>query len=104
MKSLRISLEEERRVTRDQLEAERGLLQRSKDEFLAQQRQMLADINEERKTLALERAEVSAAQRGIVKKEKQKHDNIIKVRNGFFNSKYNSYFTPQSKSLNGPLH
>ena len=79
MKSLRVSLEEERRVTREQLEAERGLLQRTKEEFLSQQRQMLLDVNEERRSIALERAEVSAAQRGIMNKEKQKHDNFTKV-------------------------
>ena len=79
MKSLRVSLEEERRVTREQLEAERGLLQRTKEEFLSQQRQMLSDVNEERRSIALERAEVSAAQRGIMNKEKQKHDNFTKV-------------------------
>ena len=79
MKSLRVSLEEERRVTREQLEIERGLLQRTKEEFLSQQRQMMMDVNEERRTLALERAEVSAAQRGIMNKEKQKHDSFTKV-------------------------
>ncbi|CAB4016222.1 Hypothetical predicted protein [Paramuricea clavata] len=79
LKSLRVSLEEERRVTREQLEAERGLVQRTKEEFLSQQRQMMLDINEERRTLALERAEVSAAQRGMMNKEKQKHDNFTKL-------------------------
>ncbi len=79
LKSLRVSLEEERRVTREQLEIERGLLQRTKEEFLSQQRQMMMDVNEERRTLALERAEVSAAQRGIMNKEKQKHDSFTKV-------------------------
>ena len=79
LKSLRVSLEEERRVTREQLEAERGLVQRTKEEFLSQQRQMMLDINEERRTLALERAEVSAAQRGMMNKEKQKHNNFTKV-------------------------
>lgn len=79
MTSLRISLEEERRITREQLEAERGLLQRTKEEFLSQQRQMMLDVNEERRTLAFERAEVAAAQRGMMNKEKQKHDNFTKV-------------------------
>ena len=79
LKSLRVSLEEERRVTREQLEVERGLVQRTKEEFLSQQRQMMLDINEERRTLALERAEVSAAQRGMMNKEKQKHDNFTKL-------------------------
>ena len=79
LKSLRVSLEEERRITREQLEVERGLLQRTKEEFLSQQRQMMLDVNEERRSLALERAEVTAAQRGIMNKEKQKHDNFTKV-------------------------
>lgn len=79
MKSLRVSLEEERRITREQLEAERGLVQRTKEEFLSQQRQMMADMNEDRRTLALERAEVAAAQRGMINKEKLKHDNFTKV-------------------------
>ena len=79
LKSLRVSLEEERRITREQLEVERGLLQRTKEEFVSQQRQMMLDVNEERRSLALERAEVTAAQRGIMNKEKQKHNNFTKV-------------------------
>ncbi|XP_028417313.1 fas-binding factor 1 homolog [Dendronephthya gigantea] len=78
LKSLRMSLEEERRITREQLEAERGLVQRTKEEFLSQQRQTMADMNEERRTLALERAEVNSAQRGMINKEKLKHDNFTK--------------------------
>ena len=46
---------------------------------MSQQRQMMVDMNEERRTLALERAEVSAAQRGMMNKEKQKHDSFTKV-------------------------
>ena len=80
MKSLRVSLEEERRVTREQLEAERALVQRTKEEFLSQQREMMLDVNEQRRTLALERAEVSAAQREIMNKEKRKHDSFTKVQ------------------------
>lgn len=79
LKSLRVSLEEERRVTREQLEAERGLVQRTKEDFLSQQRQIMMDVNEERRTLALERAELSAAQRGMMNRDKQNHDNFTKV-------------------------
>lgn len=79
LKSLRVSLEEERSITREQLEAERVLLQRTKDEFFSQQKRMMIDVNEERKSLSLERAELAAAQRGIISTEKHKQENFTKM-------------------------
>lgn len=79
LKSTRASLEEERKITREQLEAERVLVQRTKQEFLSEQKRMMIEGNEERRTLSLERAELTAAQRGIINTEKQKHVNFTKM-------------------------
>lgn len=79
-KALQSSLEEERRMTLEQLGAEKADVQKARDELLREQRRVMTELQEERRALAIERAQLSSTHREIVTREKHKADSSIQVK------------------------
>ena len=78
-KALQASLEEERRVTMETLGAERVDVQRARQELLQEQMRVTTSLQEERRALAMERAQITSTQREIVSREKHKTDSNMQV-------------------------
>ncbi|XP_071954610.1 uncharacterized protein [Antedon mediterranea] len=75
--SLRISMEEENKLTAERTAMDRVAIQKSKDALLAEQKAIMQQLFEERKGLAAERAQMAAAQRVILDRETRDHSRTL---------------------------
>ena len=63
----------------EQLAADRVEVQRAREELLREQKRVTTDLQEERRSVAMERAQLSSAHREIITREKHKTDSTIQV-------------------------
>lgn len=63
----------------EQVTADRVEVQRAREELLREQKRVTTELQEERRSVAMERAQLSSAHREIITREKHKSDNTIQV-------------------------
>lgn len=79
VKAMQVSLDDERRMTMEQLAAERAEIRLAKEELLAEQKRVVIQQQEERRALALERAQLATTHKEFLARDHQKAVNSIQV-------------------------
>ncbi|XP_022788434.1 fas-binding factor 1 homolog isoform X3 [Stylophora pistillata] len=79
MKAVQAALEDERRITMEQLSLQRAEIQRARDDLVREQRTAMSQIQEERRSLATERAQLSSAHRDLISREKLKTETSVQA-------------------------
>ncbi|XP_068673186.1 fas-binding factor 1 homolog isoform X2 [Montipora foliosa] len=79
LRALQAALEDERRITMEQLSAQRAEVQRARDDLVREQRTTMSQIQEERRALATERAQLTSAQRDLISREKLKTETSVQA-------------------------
>ena len=79
VKAMQMSLDDERRITMEQLASERAEVQRAKEELLADQKRVVIQQQEERRALALERAQLATTHKELLARDHQKAVSSIQV-------------------------
>ena len=79
VKAMQSSLDDERRMTMEQLAAERSEVQRAKEELLAEQKRVVMQQHDERRALALERAQLASTHKELLTRDHQKAAKSVQV-------------------------
>lgn len=79
LRALQAALEDERRITMEQLSSQRAEVQRARDDLVREQRTTMSQIQEERRALATERAQLTSAQRDLISREKLKTETSVQA-------------------------
>ena len=72
-------MEEERRITLDQLSKELADVQRAKDQLLQEQKRLTSQFFEERRAISTERAELTSTQREMLTQDRFRDVNYVEV-------------------------
>ncbi|XP_048575704.1 fas-binding factor 1 homolog isoform X2 [Nematostella vectensis] len=79
VKTLQNSLETERRMTMEQLAEERADVQRLREEFMREQQRVTLHLQEEKRALSTERAQLASTHRELMTRERHKTDTSIQA-------------------------
>jgi len=63
----------------EQIATDRADIQRAREELIREQKRITTELQEERRAVAMERAQLSSAHREIITREKHKNDTTIQV-------------------------